>query len=115
MTEVLKCVRWGAKILLIGFAAGLPKIPPNISLVKNLTVHGVYWGSYAQHEPLLFRRSLDEVARLYASGDIAVHISYRYPLHQAAEAFSILQNRGVTGKLLLVTGPRTAQIRRGRL
>lgn len=39
----------------------------------------------------------------------------RYPLHQAAEAFSILQNRGVTGKLLLVTGPRTAQIRRGRL
>lgn len=27
MEQALKCVRWGAKILLIGFAAGIPKVP----------------------------------------------------------------------------------------
>lgn len=39
--ESLKCVNWGAQILVIGFASGhVPKIPANIALVKNLTVHG---------------------------------------------------------------------------
>ncbi len=40
----LKCVRWGAHVLLIGFASGtIPRVPANIALVKNLTIHGVYW------------------------------------------------------------------------
>ena len=41
---------------------------------------GVYWGSYSQHNPRVFRKSLDEVARLFANGDITVHISYRWVL-----------------------------------
>ena len=35
MAEVLKCVRWGAHILIIGFAAGIPKVPSNIALVRS--------------------------------------------------------------------------------
>lgn len=37
--QALKSVRWGAHVLIIGFASGdVPKVPANIALVKNLTV-----------------------------------------------------------------------------
>ena len=105
--EALRCARWGAHILVIGFASGVPAIPANLALVKNLTLHGVYWGAHMQHRRHAFRRSLEEVARLYAAGDIAVHVSHRYALEQASEAFSVLLNRGVVGKLLMLPGPRS--------
>ena len=70
-------------------------------------VHGIYWGSYQQHEPRLFRRSLEEVARLLAAGDIEVAVSHKYSLAQAGEAFSVMLGRGVVGKMLLLPGPRS--------
>jgi len=37
--QALKSVRWGAHLLMIGFASGdVPNIKSNILLVKNLTV-----------------------------------------------------------------------------
>jgi NADPH2:quinone reductase len=46
----LRCLKWGGHALVIGFASGqIPKLPLNLALVKNITVHGIYWGSYAQH------------------------------------------------------------------
>lgn len=37
-------------------AGTIPKLPANILLVKNLTVCGVYWGSYATKAPRVFRQ-----------------------------------------------------------
>ncbi|EFN51151.1 hypothetical protein CHLNCDRAFT_59824 [Chlorella variabilis] len=108
LSESLKCVRWGARILIIGFASGsIPKLPANILLVKNLAVHGIYWGSYQQHNPRVFRKSLEEVARLFGSGEVAVSVSHRFSLEQAPEAFSIMLNRQVIGKILLLPQPRS--------
>eukprot|EP00887_Chlorella_sp_A99_P005437 scaffold1.g5437.t1 len=90
LTEALKTLAWGARILTIGFAAGIPKLPLNVLLVKNATVHGVYWGSYAQHEPRAFRRSLDEVVKLLAAGRIRVHVSHIYSLEQARVAAAVV-------------------------
>lgn len=48
----LRCVGWGGQVLVIGFASGdIPKLPLNLPLVKNITVHGVYWGAHARHAP----------------------------------------------------------------
>ena len=106
-TEALKCVRWGAHILVIGFAAGVPKLPvsyridaacsdshgsaamhsvsdrcieheqhgvglaqANIIMVKNVTVHGVYWGSYAMHSPRPLRRSLEDSIQWLGDGKV---------------------------------------------
>jgi NADPH:quinone reductase-like Zn-dependent oxidoreductase len=56
LTEALRCCRWGAHVLIIGFASGhIPKVAANVLLVKNLTMHGIFWGSYQQHNPRLFR------------------------------------------------------------
>jgi hypothetical protein len=38
LAEALKTVAWGAQYLVIGFVAGIPKVPANLLLVKNTTV-----------------------------------------------------------------------------
>lgn len=107
-SQALKCVAWGGHILLVGFAGSkIPRIPANVALVKNLTVHGIYWGSLMQHDPVTFRKSLDEIARLFANGDIKVYVHGTFSLEQAREAFSVLLTRKVIGKLLLLPGPRS--------
>lgn len=107
-SEAFKTMKWGGHVVLVGFASGkVPSLPGNILLVKNLTVSGIYWGKTMTMNPAAFRRSLEEVARLYASNDIAVHVSHTYSLEQAAEAFGVLMNRRVIGKLLLCPTPRS--------
>jgi NADPH2:quinone reductase len=107
-TAGFKSLKWGGQIIIVGFASGkIPAIPANIALVKNITIHGLYWGANKEKDPALYRRSLEEVAKLYAGGDIFVHVSHKYSLEQGKEAFSVLMNRGAIGKLLLVPGTRS--------
>ncbi len=54
-----------------------PQLRANLLLVKNVTVHGVFWGSYMQHQPAVLRSSMDKVLQLVEGGRIAVHISSR--------------------------------------
>ena len=59
------------------------QIPANIALVKNLTIHGVYWGSHLQHNPRLLRDSLQELVQWLADGRLQVHVSHRYACQPA--------------------------------
>jgi NADPH:quinone reductase len=107
-TAGFKSLKWGGQMIVVGFASGkVPPIPANIALVKNITIHGLYWGAHKEKDPVLYRKSLEEVAKLYAGGDIFVHVSHKYSLEQGKEAFSVLMNRGAIGKLLLVPGVRS--------
>ncbi len=55
----LRCIAWGGRILIIGFAEGrIPQIPANILLVKNIATIGVHWGAYRQNQPQDHRREL---------------------------------------------------------
>lgn len=43
----LKALRWNGRMLVIGFAGGkIPSVKANITLVKNISVVGVYWGAH---------------------------------------------------------------------
>ncbi|CAA0825186.1 GroES-like zinc-binding alcohol dehydrogenase family protein [Striga hermonthica] len=101
--EALKLLNWGAQILVIGFASGeMPVIPPNIALVKNWTVHGLYWGSYKIHQPHVLRNSLKELLSWLASGLITVKVSHTFNLYESNLAFMALKDRKAIGKVLIV-------------
>lgn len=75
----LKCAAWGARIVPLGFASGkIPRIPANITLVKNLTVHGVYWGSYMTRDPATLRESMQQLIDWWIQGKFRVHVSHRW-------------------------------------
>jgi NADPH2:quinone reductase len=100
----LRCVAWGARLLVVGFAAGqIQKIPANILLVKNIDAQGFYWGSYRRHQPERILDCFAGLGRFHAAGLLKPHISHRFDLANYAQAFDILVARKSTGKIVLTT------------
>ncbi|KAJ8472078.1 hypothetical protein OPV22_026421 [Ensete ventricosum] len=107
--DSMKLLNWGANILIIGFASGeVPVIPANITLVKNWTVHGLYWGSYKLHQPHVLRNSLEELLSWLSKGLLTVHISHSYSLSKADLAFSAIKDRKAIGKVMIALEGSTA-------
>ncbi|GMH15472.1 hypothetical protein Nepgr_017313 [Nepenthes gracilis] len=101
--EAMKLLNWGANILVIGFSSGdIPVFPANIALVKNWTIHGLYWGSYRMHRPGFLEDSLKELLSWFERGLISIHISHIYSLAEANLAFSAIKDRKVIGKVMIV-------------
>ena len=98
----LRCVAWGARLLVVGFAAGqVQKIPANVLLVKNIDAQGFYWGSYRRHRPDLVVECFADLARFHAAGKLQPHVSHRFDLADFAPAFDLLVTRKSTGKIVL--------------
>lgn len=95
-----------ARILTIGFASGgVPKIPANHLLVKNISVLGFYWGGYMSFKPEVIVQSLTELFRWYSDGRIKPHISHILPLDRVAEGMELLRSRKSTGKVVIKIQP----------
>ena len=98
----LRAVAWGARLVVIGFAGGgVPQIPANILLVKNLSAIGLYWGSYRKHAPELVAAQFRELFDWVLAGKLNPHVSHRLELSRAAEALELLTARKSTGKVVL--------------
>jgi NADPH2:quinone reductase len=104
LEQSLRCIAWGGRLLIIGFAGGkIPQIPANILLVKNIDAIGYYWGSYRKHRPDLVRQSFEKLLGWFEAGKLAPHISHRLPLEEAGRAIELLKTRAATGKVVLTT------------
>ncbi len=91
-----------ARILPVGFASGaVPQLPANILLVKNLTVHGLYWGGYAKLRPSVLAESFAKLFGWYEAGRLHPHVSHVLPLEAANEALDLLRTRKATGKVVV--------------
>ncbi|KAG8390194.1 hypothetical protein BUALT_Bualt01G0058200 [Buddleja alternifolia] len=107
--ESMKLLNWGAQILIIGFASGeVPIIPANIALVKNWTVHGLYWGSHKIHQPRVLEDSLNELLSWLAKGLITIKISHTHCLSEANLAFAALKDRKAIGKVVIAFDDQSA-------
>jgi NADPH2:quinone reductase len=101
----LRCIAWGGRIIIIGFASGkIPQIPANIALVKNIDVIGFFWGSYQAHKPELPQESFRQLLRWFEEGKLKPHISEAFNLKDVATAMERLKQRKSTGKVVLTTG-----------
>ena len=100
--QSMRCIAWNGRLLVIGFASGrIPKLPVNLTLVKNCSVVGVYWGRYAQKEPAVLLGSLQKLFSWHAQGRLKPPISHTFPLAQAGEALNTLIKRKAKGKVVL--------------
>ena len=103
--QVLRCVNWNGRILVIGFAADsehLPKAPTNLLLLKGSALIGVFWGRFTEEEP---ERSYDNFKQLfswYEAGELEPHISHRFPLERGGAALTALIDREVVGKCVVL-------------
>lgn len=103
--QSLRCTGWSGRLVVIGFASGtVPQVPANILLVKNLSVLGLYWGSYRRHRPELVAAGFAELFAWYRAGKLKPLVSRRFDLAQAADALDLLKTRRSTGKVVLTAG-----------
>jgi NADPH:quinone reductase len=98
----LRAMNWNGRYLVIGFPAGIPAPPLNLTLLKSSSIVGVFWGASTMREPELHKSNVRDLFKLHAEGKIKPRISARYPLKDGAKAIRALMDRKATGKLVVV-------------
>lgn len=99
----LRAMAWEGRYLVIGFPAGIPSIPLNLTLLKSCQVVGVFWGAFTMRDPARHHDHVAELLRWYGEGKIKPRVTDRYPLEDAGRALAALEDRAVQGKVVLVT------------
>lgn len=97
----VRAMNWEGRFLVIGFPAGIPKLPLNLTLLKSCDVRGVFWGAAVARDPKAHAQNVKELFDLYKDGKIRPHVSNSYPLAQAADAIRELQDRKAQGKVVV--------------
>jgi NADPH2:quinone reductase len=97
----LRAIAWEGRFLVVGFPAGIPRLPLNLALLKGCQVVGVFWGDFARRTPKVNAANIAELMQLYAKGAIKPLVSERYPLARAGAAIARLAGRQAMGKIVV--------------
>jgi len=97
----LRSIAWEGRFLVVGFPAGIAKLPLNLTLLKSCDVCGVFWGAFAARDPKRNAEHVETLFRLWRQGMIAPRISATYPLERAGDAIAAIAARTVIGKLVV--------------
>ena len=97
----LRAIAWEGRFLVVGFPAGIPKIPLNLPLLKGCQIVGVFWGSFTERELELNAANIAELGEFYTSGRIRPHVSASYPLADGGQGIADLAGRRALGKVIV--------------
>jgi NADPH2:quinone reductase len=99
----LRTLAPGGRHLVIGFATGvIPRIPLNLTLLKQCSIVGVAWGSWALTHPAAHAENMRVLLDMLQAGSLRPHISKRYSLEGAAAALRDMDARQVHGKVVIL-------------
>nr|WP_313415896.1 NADPH:quinone oxidoreductase family protein [Brevundimonas diminuta] len=97
----LRAMDWNGRYLVVGFPAGIPSLPLNLTLLKSVSVVGVFWGAAVARDPKAHAANMAELMQLYAEGKIKPRVSRTFPLERAHEAIQALSDRAAIGKIVV--------------
>lgn len=97
----LRSIGWEGRYLVVGFPAGIPRLPLNLTLLKSCDVCGVFWGAFAARDPQANAKHIRTLFRLWEEGKIAPKVSRTWPLEQGGEAIAHMAARKAVGKLVV--------------
>ena len=101
--ESMRCVNWGARLLILGFLGGAPALAKtNHLLIKGAEAVGVRIGGVMEFHPELAASNMRALLALAAEGKLKPRISHRFALREAAGAIRAIMDRAVIGKAVLV-------------
>ena len=98
----LRALNANGQYMVVGFVAGIPRLPANFVLLTNRTVVGVDWGAWVGRNQEENQAMLREVMERIVAGNLRPVEPSRYPMSRAADALRDLQNRKVAGKVALI-------------
>ena len=100
----VRSMGWGGRYLVIGFTAGIPRVPSNLLLLKSCSLIGVFWGAYKMREPDEDAENRDAMLKLCTDGKLNPDalVAGSFPLALAGDALVRMEARRVLGKLVLL-------------
>ena len=99
--DSLRCIAWGARLLVIGFTGGVGVAKTNLILIKGASVLGVRAGEAVRKNPALNVARMADLTRLANERRISPNISHRLPLEDYAKAMRLLMDRRAIGRVVL--------------
>ncbi len=100
--QALRALAPGGQFMVVGFVAGIPKLPANLVLLTNRTLIGVDWGAWVVKNQAAHGKMIVDVLNEIGKGTLHPVEPVSYPMSQAAQALRDMQNRKIAGKVALV-------------
>jgi NADPH2:quinone reductase len=100
----IRCIAWGARLLVIGFTGGIGVARTNLLLIKGASVLGVRAGEAVRKNPALGEIRLKALLEWADQGEIRPNVSHRLPLQDYARAMRLLVDRKAIGRVALMMG-----------
>ncbi|MFA5988027.1 MAG: NADPH:quinone oxidoreductase family protein [Sphingomonas sp.] len=100
----LRSIAWEGRYLVVGFPAGIPRLPLNLTLLKSCDVCGVFWGAFAARDPLANQAHVEHLFALWAAGKINPLVTEVFALADGGKAIAKMAARGAIGKLVISVG-----------
>ena len=99
---VLRCIAREGRFLVVGFPAGIPKLPLNLVLLKSCQIVGVFWADWVENNPVEFQESARELLEHCSRTAIRPVISRRFRLDEGGAAIELLAARKAIGKIVVM-------------
>jgi NADPH2:quinone reductase len=100
----MRCINWGARLLIIGFTGGIGLAKTNLLMIKGASVLGVRAGEAVRRNPALGAVRIKTLLEWAEAGKIRPNISHRLPLEDFARAMRLLTDRKAIGRVALTMG-----------
>src|SRR5467141_2499904 len=100
----VRCIAWGARVLVIGFTGGIGLAKTNLLMIRGASVLGVRAGEAARKNPALGEVRIKALLEWAEAGKLRPNVSHRLPLEDYARAMRLLIDRKAIGRVALVTG-----------
>jgi NADPH2:quinone reductase len=100
--DSMRCIAWGARILVIGFTGGIGLARTNLLMIKGASVLGVRAGEAVRKNPALGEVRIKALTAWAEAGKIRPNISHRLPLEDYAKAMRLLVDRKAIGRVALM-------------
>lgn len=97
----VRALNWEGRFLVVGFPAGIPKLPLNLTLLKSADVVGVFWGAFTVMQPDVHEANVAELLEWYEAGKIKPFITDTYSLEDGPAAIAALGERKAKGKVVV--------------
>jgi NADPH2:quinone reductase len=98
----LRAIGWQGRHLVVGFTAGIPKLPLNLPLLKSCQIVGVFWGEFTTRYPAQHAANVEALMTLYREGRIKPAVTERFALARGGEAIARLGSREARGKIVVM-------------
>jgi NADPH:quinone reductase len=97
----VRAIAWEGRFCVVGFPAGIARLPLNLTLLKSCDVCGVFWGAFAARDPKANAVHIATLFDLLKSGKINPKVSATFPLARGSEAITMLAERKAIGKVVV--------------